>query len=247
MKSSCFWVVRLCEFNWQDLFQNVFFFKSVCCMAQRKKICSKMCWFVFQAAWRATYRCETAGCPWQCRRDQLWDAPPLSWLLGEKNTWGWTCPNIHNMYIYIYDMRYIYIYIRYIYINGHFGYCNWSEQELLSFRKQKVMLSSGLRLWQVTTSHVFSGGRAATVRRLRAYFDARDVELRRAAVDALTTHAHPGGLRRIWCRCEHCGGMTCGTLPETNISPENGWLEYQFSFWDDLFSGAKTLVKREGR
>eukprot|EP00434_Breviolum_minutum_P024705 symbB.v1.2.021819.t1/scaffold1908.1/size96406/3 len=36
------------------------------------------------------------------------------------------------------------------------------------------------------------GGSAATVRRLRAYFDSRDVELRRAAVDALTTHAHPG-------------------------------------------------------
>ena len=31
------------------------------------------------------------------------------------------------------------------------------------------------------------------MRRLRAYFDSRDVELRRAAVDALTTHAHPGG------------------------------------------------------
>lgn len=38
------------------------------------------------------------------------------------------------------------------------------------------------------------GGSAATVRRLRAYFDSRDVKLRRAAVDALTTHAHPGGL-----------------------------------------------------
>ena len=37
------------------------------------------------------------------------------------------------------------------------------------------------------------GGSAATVRRLRAYFDSRDVKLRRAAVDALTTHAHPGG------------------------------------------------------
>lgn len=36
------------------------------------------------------------------------------------------------------------------------------------------------------------GGSAATVRRLRAYFDSRDVKLRRAAVDALTTHAHPG-------------------------------------------------------
>ena len=42
------------------------------------------------------------------------------------------------------------------------------------------------------------GGSAATVRRLRAYFDSRDVKLRRAAVDALTTHAHPGGLIRIW-------------------------------------------------
>ncbi len=30
------------------------------------------------------------------------------------------------------------------------------------------------------------------------------------------------------------------TLPETNIAPENGWLEdYLLSFWDGLFSGAK--------
>ena len=26
--------------------------------------------------------------------------------------------------------------------------------------------------------------------------------------------------------------------PETNITPENGWLEDYLSFWDDLFSGA---------
>ena len=32
------------------------------------------------------------------------------------------------------------------------------------------------------------------------------------------------------------------TLPETSIfAPENGWLEYLVSFWNDLFSGA-TLV-----
>ena len=28
------------------------------------------------------------------------------------------------------------------------------------------------------------------------------------------------------------------TLLETNIAPENGWLEEEFSFWDVLFSGA---------
>ena len=28
------------------------------------------------------------------------------------------------------------------------------------------------------------------------------------------------------------------TLPETNIAPENGWLEDFFSFWETLFSGA---------
>ena len=33
-------------------------------------------------------------------------------------------------------------------------------------------------------------------------------------------------------------GCQSYTLPETNIAPENGWLEYDMSFWDDLFSGA---------
>ena len=28
------------------------------------------------------------------------------------------------------------------------------------------------------------------------------------------------------------------TLPETNIAPENGWLEDYFSFWEGPFSGA---------
>ena len=28
------------------------------------------------------------------------------------------------------------------------------------------------------------------------------------------------------------------TLPETNIAPENGWLEDEISFQDGLFSGA---------
>ena len=28
------------------------------------------------------------------------------------------------------------------------------------------------------------------------------------------------------------------TLPESNIGPENGWLEYEFPFWDGLFLGA---------
>ena len=31
------------------------------------------------------------------------------------------------------------------------------------------------------------------------------------------------------------------TLPETNMAPENGWLEEEISFWDGLFSGAMGL------
>ncbi len=32
-------------------------------------------------------------------------------------------------------------------------------------------------------------------------------------------------------------------LPETNIAPENGWLEYYIvSFWDGLFSGAMLVL-----
>ena len=37
------------------------------------------------------------------------------------------------------------------------------------------------------------------------------------------------------------------TLPETNIAPENGWLEYVgilVSFWDGLFSGAMLVLGR---
>jgi len=35
------------------------------------------------------------------------------------------------------------------------------------------------------------------------------------------------------------------TLPETNIAPENGWLEYYIvSFWEGLFSGAMLVVGR---
>ena len=34
------------------------------------------------------------------------------------------------------------------------------------------------------------------------------------------------------------------TLPETNIAPENGWLEEEMSFWDDLFSGAMLVSGR---
>ena len=37
------------------------------------------------------------------------------------------------------------------------------------------------------------------------------------------------------------GFITLGTFPETNIAPQNGRLEDEFSFWDGLFSGA-TLV-----
>ena len=41
-------------------------------------------------------------------------------------------------------------------------------------------------------------------------------------------------------------GSSCSylTLPETNIAPENGWLEYYFSFWDGLFSGAMLVSGR---
>ena len=34
----------------------------------------------------------------------------------------------------------------------------------------------------------------------------------------------------------------CFTLPETNIAPENGWLEV--SFWNSLFSGAMLVSGR---
>ena len=35
------------------------------------------------------------------------------------------------------------------------------------------------------------------------------------------------------------------TPPETNIAPENGWLEYYIlHFWDDLFSGAMLVSGR---
>ena len=27
------------------------------------------------------------------------------------------------------------------------------------------------------------------------------------------------------------------TLPKTNIAPENGWLEYEISYWEGLFPG----------
>ena len=37
------------------------------------------------------------------------------------------------------------------------------------------------------------------------------------------------------------------TLPETNITPENGWLEYSFPFGSKgLFSGAFAVSSREG-
>jgi len=34
------------------------------------------------------------------------------------------------------------------------------------------------------------------------------------------------------------------TLPETNITPENQWLEDEISFWDALFSGAMLVSWR---
>ena len=33
-----------------------------------------------------------------------------------------------------------------------------------------------------------------------------------------------------------------GTLPETNVAPENGWLADDMSFWDGLFSGAMLVL-----
>ena len=34
------------------------------------------------------------------------------------------------------------------------------------------------------------------------------------------------------------------TLPETNIAPENWWLEDEISLWDGLFSGAMLFSGR---
>ena len=33
-----------------------------------------------------------------------------------------------------------------------------------------------------------------------------------------------------------------GTLPETNIAPKNGWLEYYFPIGEAYFQGRQTLV-----
>ena len=47
-----------------------------------------------------------------------------------------------------------------------------------------------------------------------------------------------------WCKITNC------TLLETNIAPENGWLEEEFSFWDVLFSGAmlvsRSVIRKKG-
>ena len=32
--------------------------------------------------------------------------------------------------------------------------------------------------------------------------------------------------------------QTMDTLPETNIAPKNGWLEYYFPCWEGLFLGS---------
>ena len=42
-----------------------------------------------------------------------------------------------------------------------------------------------------------------------------------------------------------CDPMWINTLPETNIAPENGWLEYDRFLWDGLFSGAFAVSFRE--
>ena len=34
------------------------------------------------------------------------------------------------------------------------------------------------------------------------------------------------------------------TLPETNIAPENGWLEDEFFFWETIFAGAMLVLGR---
>ena len=41
--------------------------------------------------------------------------------------------------------------------------------------------------------------------------------------------------------CTKCDGCK---LLETNIRPENQWLEDEFSFWDDLFSSAMLVLGR---
>ena len=37
-------------------------------------------------------------------------------------------------------------------------------------------------------------------------------------------------------------GFMMVTLPETNIAPENGWLEYEVSVWDGLLAGAMLVL-----
>ena len=36
---------------------------------------------------------------------------------------------------------------------------------------------------------------------------------------------------------EVCGVSKIGTLPETNMAPKNGWLEYYFPFLEAYFQG----------
>ena len=38
------------------------------------------------------------------------------------------------------------------------------------------------------------------------------------------------------------GHQRTDALPETNIAPENGWLEDESSFWDGVLSGAMSVL-----
>ena len=55
---------------------------------------------------------------------------------------------------------------------------------------------------------------------------------------------HFDGVCGVWVWPAGCWLMVNeGTLPETNVAPENGWLEDDMSFWDGLFSGAMLVLR----
>ena len=43
---------------------------------------------------------------------------------------------------------------------------------------------------------------------------------------------------RAFLHCKQTCGANYGTLPETNIAPENGWLEYYFPIGKAHFQGS---------
>ena len=49
-----------------------------------------------------------------------------------------------------------------------------------------------------------------------------------------------------WMSFREDPGSIVGTLPETNIAPTNGWLEYYFPIGEAYFQG-RTVSFREGR